>query len=373
MNPAFVLRADGDARLGIGHVKRCIALARALAERGATADIVVRRGDSAVVSLIEAAAVPMHLLPEATDLADEAAALDSLALASDAGIVLDVSHRETLRQARAIPGYFEALAARFRPLIVIDSLHHECLVGGFDIPVDLAVIPYAGAEEQEVAAAGVRLALGPDYFPLDAAYARHVGTPREIRADASRVLVTAGGGDAGGITEKSLAALQCIDDRKLEVRVVLGPAFTAATRRAIRRRASASRHRVTHLAAPGDLAAPMAWCDLAISASGLTKYDFAATATPAVLLSVDPDHAAFHRPFERLGTAWHLGVAATVPVPALAAAVRSLLADAGARARMSAAGTTVVDGRGMQRTVDLMLDVAAATAAAPARRRRLAS
>ncbi len=93
MNPAFVLRADGNAHLGIGHVKRCVALARALAERGATAEIVVRSGDSGIVALIEAAGVPMHLLPEETHLADEAAALDLLSLASDAGIVLDVSHR----------------------------------------------------------------------------------------------------------------------------------------------------------------------------------------------------------------------------------------------------------------------------------------
>ena len=230
-----------------------------------------------------------------------------------------------------------------------------------------------GAEEQDIAAAGARLALGPDYFLLDAAYAPHIGKAREIRAQASRVLVTAGGGDACGITEKSLAALQCIDDRILQVRVVLGPAFTAATRRAIRRLASTSRHRVALLAAPGDLAAPMAWCDLALSASGLTKYDLAATATPAVLMSVDADHAEFYRPFQRLGTAWYLGVTAQVPVPALAAAVRSLLADAGARGRMSAAGATVVDGRGMQRTVDLMLDVAAGAAVPPAHHRRQVS
>lgn len=63
INPPFVLRACSDAHRGIGHVKRRAALARVLAERGATADIVVRSDVSDIVSLIEAAGVPTHLPP----------------------------------------------------------------------------------------------------------------------------------------------------------------------------------------------------------------------------------------------------------------------------------------------------------------------
>ena len=349
MNPAFVLRADGNARLGIGHVKRCIALARALAERGATAEIVVRPGDLRIVSLIEAAGVPMHLLPEATDLADEAAALDSLSLASDAGIVLDVSHRETLRQASAIPGYFAALAARFRPLIVIDSLRHECLVARFDIPVDLAVIPYVGAEDQDIAAAGARLALGPAFFILDLSYADLNGADRAIAETATRILITAGGGDSAGITLKAFAALARLDRRDLEIRVAIGPAFAGNTVPAIATAARQIGHDVTQLQQPDSLAPHMAWCDLAISASGLTKYELAATGTPAILLSIDQDHSVFNRPFENFGTARHLGAAEDVSETALAAATVELLDDSSGRCAMSAAGRAMLDGRGAER------------------------
>ncbi|MFQ5955887.1 MAG: hypothetical protein ACE5JZ_12550, partial [Kiloniellales bacterium] len=364
----------------IGHVKRCLALAGALSERGAAAVLVTRPTEAGIVSLVKDAGVPFRVLPEGMSLTHEAAALNALGLASlasakppakpgPAALVLDVSHREILREAGAIAAYFAALAARFHPLIVIDSLFEECLVGRFDLPVDLAVIPYAGAEEQDIASPGARLALGPAYFPLEAAYGPHVGKARRIRAEASRVLVTAGGGDAGGFSEKTLQALQTIDDRRLEVRVVIGPAFQAQTRRAVARLAAASRHRVRLLDAPADLAEPMAWCDLAVATTGLTKYALAATATPALLMSHYTGQAVLHRPFERLDTARYLGATAEVSVPVLAAALRELLDDKDARRAMAAAGAAVVDGRGIERTLDLMLEVAAAE---PPRRLRRA-
>ena len=115
----------------------------------------------------------------------------------------------------------------------------------------------------------------------------------------------------------------------------------------------------------------MAWCDLSVATTGLTKYALAATATPAILMSHYPEHAVAHRPFERLRTARYLGVTAEVSVSRLAAALRGLLDDAGARREMSAAGSAVVDGKGMQRTLNLMFEVAEiAMRLAPARQRR---
>ena len=151
--------------------------------------------------------------------------------------------------------------------------------------------------------------------------------------------------------------MQTIEDRLLEIRLVIGPAFEAETRQAIARLVAESRHRVRLLDAPANLAAPMAWCDLAVASTGLTKYALAATGTPAILLSHYADQAAPHQPFERLGSARYIGVAGEVPAPALAAAIRALLQDASARQRMADVGSSVVDGKGMGRTLDLMFEV----------------
>ncbi|MFQ5955286.1 MAG: hypothetical protein ACE5JZ_09515, partial [Kiloniellales bacterium] len=82
MSLPFVLRADGNARLGIGHVKRCLTLAEALAERGTGSVLVMRPADAGIVSLVKDAGVPFRVLPEGTSLAHEPAALERLGLAS---------------------------------------------------------------------------------------------------------------------------------------------------------------------------------------------------------------------------------------------------------------------------------------------------
>ena len=99
--------------------------------------------------------------------------------------------------------------------------------------------------------------------------------------------------------------------------------------------------------------------------SGFTKYELAATGTPAILVSIDADHAAFHGPFERLGTARHLGVVERVSPAELARAICALLDDSAARRAMSAAGREVMNGRGAARITDALmaLMMAAPTAA----------
>ena len=352
MNRTALVRVDGGHRLGLGHVKRCLALAAELSSRGVACRFVIRPTDGIVESLIRSSGYAIEQLPEDTGLTDEPPALDALCLGGSDAVVLDISHRDTFREADAVPAYFAWFRQRFPTVAMIDGQLDECLVGRFNLPVDLAVIPYAAADEHEMPARDARLALGPRYFVLDRSYDAYTGTVREIADTANRILLTAGGSDPSGLTLKALAALERIDDRGLEIRIVIGPAFARESRSAIAAAAERSRHRTTLLRQPRSLAAHMAWCDLALSASGLTKYELAATGTPAILLSIDADHVAFNRLFERFGTANHLGVAEDIAVPAVSEAVTAMLDDAEARGAMSAAGRAMLDGRGAGRVAD---------------------
>src|SRR3546814_8638629 len=98
----------------------------------------------------------------------------------------------------------------------------------------------------------------------------------------------------------------------------------------------------------------MLWCDLAISATGLTKYELAATGTPAILLSHDRAHAENNLAFAELGAAVDLGEIALLSDITIAETVRALLQDAARRARMSSCGRRAVDGRGAFRIVAVL-------------------
>ena len=91
----------------------------------------------------------------------------------------------------------------------------------------------------------------------------------------------------------------------------------------------------------------MLWCDLAISNSGLTKYELAATGTPALLVSIDEFHDGVNRAFSAKGSVWDLGV--DVTPQRIHDAACDLLNDCSRREKMACSGRNIVDGLGSRR------------------------
>ena len=56
------------------------------------------------------------------------------------------------------------------------------------------------------------------------------------------------------------------------------------------------------------LAHEIIWCDVAVSSTGLTKYELAVLGAPAVFLSIDEHHHTVNRAFREVGTGIDLGV-----------------------------------------------------------------
>src|SRR3546814_12413238 len=76
------------------------------------------------------------------------------------------------------------------------------------------------------------------------------------------------------------------------------------------------------------------WSSDVCSSDLLTKYELAATGTPAILLSHDRAHAENNLAFAELGAAVDLGEIALLSDITIAEPVRALLQDAARRARM---------------------------------------
>src|SRR3546814_17893081 len=93
------------------------------------------------------------------------------------------------------------------------------------------------------------------------------------------------------------------------------------------------------------------WSSDVCSSDLLTKYELAATGTPAILLSHDRAHAENNLAFAELGAAVDLGEIALLSDITIAETVRALLQDAARRARMSRCGRRAGDGRRALRIV----------------------
>lgn len=329
--------------VGFGHLSRCLALAAHAQKRHANIGFLVFGGNTAE-ERIKAAGFTCILLEESVLNAGQWP--QTAHLQADA-VIADLLFPAFDTVCRDVEGLFGRLRGLGRLLTAIDVLGEASLARRFpEVPVDVVVSPYVALPVEKSGRRwrfldGARYAmLSPDYTGLAA---------RTQRSSASRVLVSCGGSDPKGYTAEVLKGLENLKQR-LEIRVVIGPMFDAALRQQIQVLGNGSRHAVFLVDAPSSLRDEMLWCDLAIGANGLTKYELAATATPSILFSIDAHHEEVNRPFAAKKTAAHLGIG--ISAETVSREAERLLSDVALRSEMAARGSALVDGVGAQRLFD---------------------
>jgi spore coat polysaccharide biosynthesis predicted glycosyltransferase SpsG len=335
-----VLVTEGSADVGLGHVSRCRAIARAVLTAGARASFVAVP-EPRVQALLGALPAPVVPLSWTTDPAAALAALRDLA--PDA-IVVD--------SYKATPDFLLALGGLGARVVAVDDTAERAL------PVDAVVNGGIAAESLPYRrTADTAWLLGARYALLDPAYA---GLPeRSARPRVARLLVTLGGGaNTGDVAAVVRAADAVLRDATIDVAVgsfvADAPELDAAAR--------ASANRVAVHRGRFGLRDMMLAADLAVCGAGMTLYELAATATPAMTVCMADNQRPNAEAFARAGAAPAAGWSRD---PGLAADVeRTLqtLLDASARAAIAQRAHRLVDGRGAERVVSWMV------AAMPARR-----
>ncbi|GAB4352945.1 MAG: hypothetical protein Kow00114_01860 [Kiloniellaceae bacterium] len=356
MTARLTFRTDAAGDIGFGHLRRCLTLAKIAAARGhAVTFLLSEASDGTAAALLQGVAGIARVAGDGRPAAETAVLARRPAAPCDV-LIADIAHGRVLAERAALPDYLRALHGKARGLAVLEGLGGDAITGEADGIAELIVTPYAFDPAATPRPKTSRQLIGAGYAILDGAYAEATDS-RPIAAQGRRVLVTTGGSDPAAVAPRVLAACEAVAAAALEIRVVVGPYFAPALRAELARLAAASRHAVSLIESPDDLRAEMLWCDLAVSTSGLTKYELAATGTPAILLSHDAAHAHNNRAFAALGTAQDLGEADALSAAALSAAIARLLADRVARETMARRGRQTVDGQGAARIVDAIEDL----------------
>lgn len=331
----ILFRADGDAAIGSGHLRRCLALADQLRAWGRECLFVCRASDRSFNHLVQGAGFELVELPGGeTDMGRDAE--DVIAAVGTRGpfavLVIDHYGLDAAWQQR-----LRSIAPR---IAVIDDLAdrpHAC-----NLLVDVA--PGDTARYDALLPATCHKLLGPAYALLRPEFARARQHPRERSGAVTRILVSFGGVDADNLTGDAVAAI-----RAARPDVAIDAVLTSLSphRGALQKRAQDDPKLALHIDA-ANMAELMTAADLAIGAGGSTSWERACLGLPSIVAVLAENQRATARALEDYGCAVALSTG-----PGFDAELRHVVEWLSARPAllrlMSAAGAAAVDGRGVAR------------------------
>lgn len=354
----LLARADAGPGIGFGHVARVEAILDAWAELGGRAVLLGRGVTGSFAARMAGSGVevrPLYLpqgdtgeTPEAIQPAGRADVDATLRAAADLGACAVLTDGYAFGR-----DYLAALAEAY-PLASIDDL------AAFDHPAHIVINSAVDfpTERYEIAPAA-RLLVGNDFIPLR----------REIRAaiagaalpDAAggeavnRVVLTFGAADFGALTRPVCAGLLRALDASWRVTVVCGPAMESHEREGLESIAAAD-ERVDLRVDVRSMADLVAGATLVVSAAGSTTWELLALGRAVVGFAV----AENQRP---IAEATHRRGAVAVPgfkprAEEITTLALEVLGDASRRRSLAQKGRALVDGLGVWRIADAILDAA---------------
>ena len=324
----LMIRCDGYPEIGLGHVVRCLALARQLRDVHSVGVRFALRDLEPGPAMVREAGFPFNLWDGRLD---EGAWLgDRLDEQQADALLLDV--RTNLESWQVARWRRDGLL-----VAVLDDPSDRRLAA------DLAFYPpVPQLREMDWTGFQGELCAGWDWLPLRPGFDRKLPEPHNMEP---HVVVTMGGSDPAALSLRVLRALEGIDD-VLRVRLILGRGF--AHRAALEALRPTLRHPLEILEDVNDMPAALVDADLAVAAFGVTAYELAALGMPTILLALTEDHAASASALHDAGMAISLGVATQVTDAGLIEAIDNLLADPLSRQALRAT-CTLIDGHGANR------------------------
>ncbi|MBC8392236.1 MAG: UDP-2,4-diacetamido-2,4,6-trideoxy-beta-L-altropyranose hydrolase [Deltaproteobacteria bacterium] len=340
----IVIRTDANARMGTGHLMRCLALAQAWQDAGGHAAFLTIPFSSILEDRLKSEGMDIVYLSAGFGSSDDALQTAALAKEIDASwIVLDGYQFDGT--------YQQALKSNGRKLLFLDDyghVRHYCadLVLNQNLYADKGL--YANREPY------TQILLGAEYVLLGRHFEKWRGWRREIPEVARNVLVTLGGSDPDNVTFGVIEALEQLDGIALEVRVVVGPANPHF--QMLRKVAERSTLAIQIFTAVTDMPALMAWADIAISAGGSTCWEIAYMGLPNCTIVIADNQLQVAEILQELGVSTHMGRFDSIDQTDMIQVIRGLVQDKKHRRSMSIQGQSVIPGFGSQNVVRAMLE-----------------
>ncbi|WP_419788234.1 UDP-2,4-diacetamido-2,4,6-trideoxy-beta-L-altropyranose hydrolase [Pseudodesulfovibrio sp.] len=338
MSRTLTIRADASPSMGAGHVMRMIALGQAWLDQGGSVRFVGNVDQLASRLTDEGFAItPVPAVhPDPTD-------IETLLSSTSPGdrVVLDGYHFDT--------AYQRAVRKAGRYTLVMDDVADRG-----EYCTDLLLNQNSDAEQYDyrINSDAVRL-LGLRHLLLRREFLDQ-SPKKEIREQAHNLLVTLGGGDPGELLPKIVSALAEVNNPALNVRIVTG--CISPSSESLQKAASALPGKCEILANVKDMPALMTWADLALCGAGSTCWELAFLGVPMLAFVIADNQRGIARELMRQNLA--IVLEADTTSPQIAAQITSLAENSHTRQTLCDGGRDLIDGRGSQRVVNALNNIA---------------
>lgn len=346
------IRADASFDMGVGHIMRCLTLAKELREQGAEVRFVARQLPGHLCDFVLEQGFEVFPLP--WDGSKPEGWL-GVSWEHDADQVLQLMQQQQLTIDWLIVDQYgldrrweRRMRHQVRQIMVIDDTanrEHDC-----DLLLDQNLFQAPEQRYRDLVPASCRLLLGPHYALLRREF-------REARARGSeeegikRWLVFFGGTDPTNETEKTLEALKSFNHVGWEIDVIVGG--TNPRREQIRQNVATLPNARYHCQV-SDMAAKMAAADVSIGAGGSATWERCCLGLPSIQIAVADNQVQVAKQVAELGASLYLGESPDVTVECIRQAIDNCVNNPQFVTEMSRRAREIVDGDGAMRVVQAL-------------------
>jgi UDP-2,4-diacetamido-2,4,6-trideoxy-beta-L-altropyranose hydrolase len=342
----LVIRADASSEIGIGHVMRCLALAQGWQESGGTVSFIMRcslktldqrLSDYPIDAIHIDPAIPANSNLDAIFCAD-------IAIKTGASwVVIDGYQFDTK--------YLKKLKGTGLNTLVIDD---NGLVG-HHADIILNQNAYAKTSMYGEISRNCQLLMGPKYALIRKEFREFETSERIIPKNAKKILITLGGGDSSNITGLVLKGIELMPpEAGLEIKVILGD--TNPHRAQITEIISGSHHHTELLTNVTNMAPLIAWADIGISSGGSTNLEFAFFGLPGITIPFAQNQITNCDTLHEMGITINMGWYESVNHEQIRNTLSTLCGDYMRRQSMNNKGKMIVDGNGVRRIVNILME-----------------
>lgn len=357
-----IIRTDASLLIGSGHVMRCLALAEALCDAGASVGFISRSHPGNLNELIRKRGFSLIELPalETTDTLSnnsrgEYAKWLGVSQEEDASETIAALHGE-LSDWLIIDHYAldeqweQKLRPHVRQIMVLDDLadrRHDC-----DVLLDQNYFEDGDGRYEKLVSPFYSKFLGPQFALLRSEFAAVRKSLNRRSGKIEKVFVFLGGVDQENITGKVIAALSAPELKHLEVDVVIGAQNPnrIELERQLEGRVGANLHIQID-----NIAQLMAGADLAIGAGGSTTWERLCLGLPTLVIAMAENQRPFSEQLHQAGLITFLGESKNIGAEEIRMSLLALIHDEERVRTISRKGTALVDGVGAQKIAKFML------------------